>query len=218
MMLKRLIVVSSLLLMLAGCGSTTRGPTLNASGYIADNGVVRVWTKVSGDNQPIRLMRVYTPYSGETISTYYEYLAGKLSLIRSNVQNSEKLPQILLRLDAEGNPSFMERKLPERNEQLSSDDILRLKYEEQRTLMASRSLSAGDIRLHQGYIRDGSIITCQGETVTPTFSAEEQSWINKRISNGGFISLAWLTAPRGIQLLLVANENFCQWEPSLDAF
>ncbi|VTP59902.1 Protein of uncharacterised function (DUF1481) [Serratia rubidaea] len=29
--------------------------------------------------------------------------------------------------------------------------------------------------------------------------------------------MAWLEAPEGRQLLLVANEDFCTWEPQEDA-
>lgn len=217
-MIKQLITISVLVFVLAGCSSISREPTLSASGYFADDGVVRIWTKISGDEQPMRLLRVYTPFSGDTVSTYYEYLDGKLSLIRSEVQNRDKLPSLMLRLDSEGNPSFMVRKLIDRNEQLSSDDILRLKYEEQRARMTSMSLNAGRVRLHQGYVSNGKIISCQGEAVTPAFPPEQQRWIEKRIRNGGFISLAWLTAPGGVQLLLVANENFCHWEPQIETF
>ncbi|HAJ3604784.1 TPA: DUF1481 domain-containing protein, partial [Escherichia coli] len=28
------------------------------------------------------------------------------------------------------------------------------------------------------------------------------------------VSIAWLEAPEGSQLLLVANENFCTWQPT----
>jgi hypothetical protein len=28
------------------------------------------------------------------------------------------------------------------------------------------------------------------------------------------VSVAWLEAPEGSQLLLVANENFCTWQPT----
>ncbi|MDR0806894.1 MAG: DUF1481 domain-containing protein [Enterobacteriaceae bacterium] len=217
-MIKRLITLSFLILMLAGCGSTTHEPMLNASGYLADDGVVRIWTKISADKQPMHLMWVYTPFSGDSVLTDYEYIAGQLSLIRSEVQNGANLPQTILRLDSGDNPSFMERKLVDRNEQLSTDDILRLKYEAQRILASSNSLSAGNIHLYQGYVTADSIVTCQGENMTPAFPADQQAWIQERISNGGFIGLAWLKAPRGDQLLLVANENFCSWEPKLDSF
>lgn len=215
-MIKRLIVISSLIL--AGCSTSPKDPTLSASGYIATDGMMRIWTKISGEGQPMRLMSVYTPYTGSTVSTYYEYSAGKVSLIRREVQTSDGYPKELMRLDSEGNPSFMQRQLADRNEQLSADDILRLKYEEQRILTTSESLDAGKIILHQGYIKNGEVITCAGEAVNPVFSYEQQSWIEKRVRNGGFISLAWLDAPRGMQLLLVANENFCSWEPKLETF
>ncbi|WP_347254035.1 DUF1481 domain-containing protein [Leminorella grimontii] len=217
-MIKRGLIVFPFLLALAGCGSTSQEPTLAASGYIADGGIVRLWSKVDGEGQPMRLMSVYTPFSGDTIATHYEFIDGKLSLIRSEAQNDALIPQTQLRLDPKGNPSFMQRRLADRNESLSEDDILRMKYESQRVLAMSRSLAAGKIRLHQGYIQDRDIISCGGEAENPRFSPSEQQWLDKRIRNGGFVSLAWLSSSRGIQLLLVANENFCQWEPKLSNF
>lgn len=173
---------------------------------------------MSGEGQPMRLMSVYTPFSGDTIVTHYDFIDGKLSLIHSEVQNDALIPQAELRLDFKGNPSFMQRSLADRNESLSEDDILRMKYESQRILAMSRSLAAGRIRLHQGYIQDGNVISCSGEAEKPSFAPSQQQWLNKRIRNGGFVSLAWLSSSRGVQLLLVANDNFCQWEPKLDSF
>lgn len=217
-MIKRGFITLSFLLVLAGCSSTSQEPTLVASGYIADGGVVRLWSKMSGEGQPMRLMSVYTPFSGDTIVTHYDFIDGKLSLIHSEVQNDALIPQTELRLDFKGNPSFMQRSLADRNESLSEDDILRMKYESQRILAMSRSLAAGRIRLHQGYIQDGNVISCRGEAEKPSFAPSQQQWLNKRIRNGGFVSLAWLSSSRGVQLLLVANDNFCQWEPKLDSF
>lgn len=78
MMIKRAFITLSLLLTLAGCGSMEREPTLEASGYIADAGVVRLWSKVDGEGIPMRLLSVYTPFSGETVATHYEFIDGKL--------------------------------------------------------------------------------------------------------------------------------------------
>lgn len=217
-MIKQSTVVSLILLLLTGCGSTQRPPVLEASGYIADNGVIRVWQKVSGNNsQPIRLMSVYTPYSGDTVSTYYEYTDGVLSLALSEVQHKQG-QSVLLRLDEQGNPTFMERQMPDRNEQLSSDDIIRIKYEEHKARTMSTTLAAGKIRLYQGQVRNGIITTCSGEEAKVNFPPYQKAWLDKRERNGGDISLAWLSGPQGLELLLVANENFCSWQPTLENF
>ncbi|GKX53191.1 DUF1481 domain-containing protein [Budvicia aquatica] len=217
-MIKQSIVVSLMILLLTGCGSTPRPPVLEASGYIADNGVVRVWQKTSGNNgQPIRLMSVYTPYSGDTVSTYYEYTDGALYLALSEVQRKQG-QSVLLRLDEQGNPTFMERQMSDRNEQLSSDDITRIKYQEQKARTMSNTLAAGKIRLYQGQVRNGIITTCAGEVVNVNFPPHQKAWLDKRERNGGDISLAWLSSPQGLELLLVANEDFCNWQPTLENF
>ncbi|WP_159567686.1 DUF1481 domain-containing protein [Budvicia diplopodorum] len=216
-MIRQTIIASIVLLLLTGCSSTRRPPVLEANGYIADQGVMRIWRKVSGDGQPIGMMSVYTPYSGDTIATSYEYTDGNLSLVRSTVQVKDG-QRTVLRLDDQGNPSFMQRQMVGYNEQLSSDDILRLQYEEQKIRNISTSLSAGKIRLYQGRIHNGVITTCAGEDVRLNFSQPQQAWLERRVRNGGKLSLAWLSAPRGLELLLVANEDFCQWEPTLEIF
>lgn len=215
-MIKQSIFISIILCMMAGC-SSNRPPVLYASGYIADNGIMRIWQKVSGNGQPMLMMSVYTPYSGNTVTTHYEYSNGGLSSVRSEVQ-SKGGEQVRLRLDEKGNPNFMERVLPSRNEPLSSDDILRIEYEEQKVRETSTTLAAGRIELYQGHINKGIITTCAGEEAKLEFSASQQAWLEKRVRNGGNLSLAWLSAPRGLELLLVANDDFCQWEPTLEKF
>lgn len=192
MMIKRAFITLSLLLTLAGCGSMEREPTLEASGYIADAGVVRLWSKVDGEGIPMRLLSVYTPFSGETVATHYEFIDGKLGLIKREVQNDALLPRTELRLDTKGNPSFMQRRLADRNESLSDDDILSIKYEAQQFLETSRSLSAGRVKLYQGYINNGRIVSCEGDVENPRFLPSQRQWLDKRIHNGGFISLALL--------------------------
>lgn len=215
-MIKQSIIVSIILCLMAGC-SSNRPPVLYASGYIADDGVMRIWQKVSGNDRPMLMMSVYTPYSGNTIITHYEYSNGELSSVRSDVQSKDG-EQVRLRLDEKGNPNFMERVLPDRNEPLSSDDILRIKYEEHKVRDTSTTLAAGKIELFQGHIRNGIITTCAGEEAKLKFSAPQQAWLEKRVRNGGNLSLAWLNAPRGLELLLVANDDFCQWQPTLENF
>lgn len=215
-MMKQLIIVSIILCLTAGC-SSNRSPVMYASGYMVNDGVMRIWQKVSGNNKPMLMMSVYTPYSGNTITTYYEYSNGELSSVINEVQSKDE-EKIRLRLDEKGNPNFMERVLPNRNEPLSSDDILRIKYEEHKVRDTSTTLAAGKIELYQGHIRNGIITTCAGEEAKLKFSAAQQAWLEKRVRDGGNLSLAWLSAPRGVELLLVANHDFCQWEPTLENF
>ena len=52
--------------------------------------------------------------------------------------------------------------------------------------------------------------TCEGQTVKPDLDERALAHIERRQNHSSVeVSVAWLEAPEGAQLLLVANENFC---------
>jgi len=208
------LVAGLLVLGLVGC-SSKKGPELFfASGYVADQGINRLWREDSAQHEPQTILNVYSPYyGGDTIITRYEFQQGQLHLIKETHATKTDLG-VMLRFDEGGNVSFMQRQLPERREKLSSDEIERYKYEASKTLDLSNALRAGNVRLVQARWRKGLITTCAGEQVTPALTVRSQVWLAKRASRSNDnLGLAWLTAPQGNELLLVANEDFCKWEP-----
>ncbi|MFT4464994.1 MAG: DUF1481 domain-containing protein [Sodalis sp. (in: enterobacteria)] len=87
----------------------------------------------------------------------------------------------------------------------------------ERGLDVSQALRTGHVRLKQGIWHNGVITLCQGGTATPDFDARAAGWLAARTRNtSGELGIAWLEAPEGTQLLLVANENFCRWQPNED--
>ncbi|MBU9828475.1 DUF1481 domain-containing protein [Rahnella rivi] len=208
------LVAGLLVLSLVGCSSKDTTPQFFASGYVADQGINRVWRENNAQNQPQTILNVYSPYfGGDTIITRYEFQEGQVHLVKETHATKTDLG-VMLRFDEGGNVSFMQRQLPERREKLSSDDIERYKYEAAKILDVSSALQAGNVRLVQARWRQGVITTCAGEKVTPTLTVRSQVWLAKRASRSNDqLGLAWLTAPEGNELLLVANEDFCSWEP-----
>ncbi len=64
-----------------------------------------------------------------------------------------------------------------------------------------------------------TVLTCEGQTVTPDLDSRALAHIERRQSHASAaVSIAWLEAPEGSQLLLVANENFCTWQPTEKSF
>ncbi|AIN19498.1 MULTISPECIES: DUF1481 domain-containing protein [Yersinia] len=212
--MQRVLMALGLAFGLSACSSQSGPPQFSASGYIADSGVVRIWRQDNTQQQPQVLMSVYSPYSGDnTRVTFYEYQNGLLREIRRNDLGHN--PQsVELRFDEQGQVSFMQRQLAARREQLSADNIAVYQLEAKRVLELSTALRAGNVRLIQGRWQDGIVTTCAGKTVRPNLDDNSQSWLSKRGANSAeTLGIAWLDSPEGQQLLLVANQDFCSWEP-----
>jgi Protein of unknown function (DUF1481) len=199
---------------LSACSSQSGSPQFSASGYIADSGVVRLWRQDNAQQQPQMLMSVYSPYFGDnTRITFYEYQNGLLREIRRN--NLGHSPQsVQLRFDEQGQVSFMQRQLAGRREQLSTDNIAVYQLEAKRILELSSALSAGNVRLIQGHWQEDIITTCAGKTLRLDLDDNSQTWLTRRGKNSAQpLGVAWLDSPEGQQLLLVADQDFCRWEP-----
>lgn len=199
---------------LVGCSSSQNPPLFSASGYVADQGIYRLWREDDEHHQPQTLINVYSPYYGkDTVITRYEYVDNHLHLIKESHAATKELG-VTLRFDQEGNVSFMQRQLMDSREKLSTDEIERFKYQADKVLNLSKTLRAGNVQLVQGRWRQGVITTCAGTPVTLSLNVRSQVWLAKRAAKANDkLGLAWLTAPEGNELLLVANEDFCRWEP-----
>lgn len=58
-----------------------------------------------------------------------------------------------------------------------------------------------------------------GETLKPDLDSWAISHIERRQNHSSVeVSVAWLEAPEGSQLLLVANSDFCHWQPQAKTF
>ena len=207
------------LLLLAGCSSHSDLPDFTASGYLADRGAVRIWRK-NHDHQVAHLMTVYTPFSGGAVETSdYFWQQGKLLSIERHISGPEP-DDVTLRFDPEGKLSFMQRQLPGRREALSADAIALYQFDAQRMLKVSDDLLAGRVLLRQGsWQPEGKVTTCQGSQAWPAFSQAEQGYIaRQQRDTPGAVSVAWLEAPGGTQLLQVDSHDFCASEPTEENF
>lgn len=212
--MQRVLMTLGLAFGLSACSSQS-SPQFSASGYIADSGVVRVWRQDNAQQQPLVLMSVYSPYSGDnTRVTFYEYQNGILREIRRNDLGQH--PQSVdLRFDEQGQVSFMQRQLAERREQLSNDEIAVYQLEAKRILELSSALRAGNVRLIQGRWQDGIVTTCAGKALRLNLDDSSQTWLSRRGGKSAQpLGVAWLDSSEGQQLLLVANQDFCHWEPT----
>ncbi|MEB6338260.1 DUF1481 domain-containing protein [Serratia rhizosphaerae] len=215
---RRALAAIGIASVLSACSWHHTPPAFTASGYVADQGVIRLWRKDDEQQRPAVLVTVYSPYRGVgTVTTRYDYQHGALRQIKRTDADGDR-DSIQLRFTDDGTVSFMQRQLATRREPLSADDIARYQYQARRVLALSDALRAGRVTLYQGRWQQDGVKTCAGQWREPELGDRATAWIERRAQNSaGPVSVAWLEAPAGRQLLLVANEDFCTWEPQEDA-
>ncbi|POT55821.1 DUF1481 domain-containing protein [Citrobacter amalonaticus] len=207
------------MLLLTACSHNTSLPPFTASGFADDQGAVRIWRKDSADG--VHLLSVFSPWrNGDTTTSEYRWQGDTLSLIELNIY--AKPPEhIRVRFDDRNELSFMQREVDGQKQQLSNDQIALYRYRAQQIRQTSDALRQGRVILRQGrwHAAERTITTCEGETVKPDLDSWAMSHIERRQSRSSSdVSVAWLEAPEGSQLLLVANSDFCRWQPKEKTF
>ena len=175
---------------------------------------MRIWRKdVNGE---VHLLSAFSPWhKGNTSTAEYRWQDDALSLIELNIYS--KTPEhIRVRFDSRGELSFMQREVDGQKQQLSSDQIALYRYRADQIRQTSDALRLGKVVLRQGrWHADKTVTTCEGETVKPDFDSRALGHIASRQSRStAEVSIAWLEAPEGSQLLLVANQDYCTWQPT----
>lgn len=206
-------------LLLAGCSSRPTLPDFTASGYLADRGAVRIWRK-DHEQQVAHMKTVFSPFNGDaTEITDYHWQAGKLVSIERQIKGVSD-DAITLRFDQQGQLNFMQRQLQGRREAVSADAVELYTFDAGRMQAISNALLSGRVMLKQGrWMGVGEVETCQGNRVKPALDDSALNKIMQRQAKSPVpVSIAWLEAPEGTQLLLVANEDYCQWEPQEEGF
>jgi len=215
---QRFAVLAGVLL-LSACSSQQQLPPFTASGYVADQGAVRIWRKDSSDGNT-HILAVFSPWrEGATTLGEYRWYNDQLTFMELNI--ADKNPeQVKIRFASNGELSFMQREVNMQKQQLSEDQIALYHYRARQTKEISEALRVGHVVLHQGrWNGNNTVTTCEGAVVPVKLDNESLSVIERRQGNSAIkVSVAWLEAPEGTQLLLVANENFCTWQPKADDF
>jgi len=206
-----------LLLLLAGCSSPP--PDFTASGYLADRGTVRIWRKTHA-SQSTHLQTVYTPFTEPvTETTDYQWQQGKLISVERQTVGAHP-ESVTLRFDQRGRLSFMQRQLAQRREALTADAIALYQFEAGRMLTISDDLLRGRVRLLQGvWTPSGVVRLCEGGKASPGFDSNAVHYITQHQQGSDKpLSIAWLEAPGGTQLLLATPEDLCRQQPQEESF
>lgn len=215
----RSLALAAGVMLLAACSRHSSLPPFSASGYAADQGAVRIWRKDSS-NDDVRMLVVFSPWrAGNTTTSEYRWQGEMLSLIETHIYG--KTPeQVKVRFDERGELSFMQRELEGQKQQLSEDTIALYRYQAQQMRATSDALRAGHVVLKQGrWHADGTVTLCDGPTIKPPLDARAISFIERRQAHSYIdVSVAWLEAAEGTQLLLVANQDYCAWQPKAATF
>ncbi|EHH5187610.1 DUF1481 domain-containing protein [Escherichia coli] len=206
-------------LFLTACSHNSSLPPFTASGFAEDQGAVRIWRKDSGDN--VYLLAVFSPWrSGDTTTREYRWQGDNLTLININVYSKPPV-NIRARFDDRGDLSFMQRESDGEKQQLSNDQIDLYRYRAAQIRQISDALRQGRVVLRQGrwHAMEQTVTTCEGQTIKPDLDSQAIAHIERRQSRSSVdVSVAWLEAPEGSQLLLVANSDFCRWQPNEKTF
>ena len=215
---QRFAVLAGVLL-LSACSSQQKLPPFTASGYVADQGAVRIWRKDSSDDDT-HILAVFSPWrEGATTLGEYRWYNDQLTFMELNI--ADKNPeQVKIRFASNGELSFMQREVNMQKQQLSEDQIALYHYRARQIKEVSEALRVGHVVLHQGRWNGNDTVTnCEGVVMPVKLDNESLSIIERRQGSSAVkVSVAWLEAPEGTQLLLVANENFCTWQPKADDF
>lgn len=213
------LLILAIMLLLAGCSSRPKLPDFTGSGYLADRGAVRIWRKESAPRSS-HLMTIYTPFSGSaTETTDYQWQGNKLISIERHTAG-EHPESVMMRFDQDGSLSFMQRQLEGRREALSPDAVALYQFDAGRMLKISDDLLEGRVLLKQGHwSADGTVTLCQGRETRPSFDRYSTNYITQHQQESGKpVSISWLEAPRGTQLLLVSKDDVCPAEPKAADF
>lgn len=205
-------------LLLTACSHDPSLPPFTASGFAGDQGAVRIWRKDSGGET--HLLSAFSPWHhGDTSLGEYRWQGDVLTLIELNIYGKPS-EHIRVRFDDRGELSFMQREVNGHKQQLSSDQIALYRYRAEQIRQTSDALRQGRVVLRQGrWQADNTVQTCEGQTVKPELDTWALDHIAQRQRHSSLaVSVAWLEAPEGAQLLLVANEDFCHWQPTEKSF
>ncbi len=158
--------------------------------------------------------------TGDTSTSEYRWQGDQLALIELNVYG--KPPEhIRARFDAQGDLSFMQREVDGQKQQLSSDQVALYRYRAEQIRQTSDALRQGGVVLRQGALERCRAYRADLRRADGYADLDSRALahIERRQSHASAaVSIAWLEAPEGSQLLLVANENFCTWQPTEKSF
>lgn len=205
-------------LLLTACSHNSALPPFTASGYADDQGAVRIWRKDSGGET--HLLAAFSPWHhGDTSTGEYRWQGDKLVLIELNIYGKPS-EHIRARFDSRGELSFMQREIDGQKQQLSSEQIALYRYRAEQIHQTSDALRQGRVQLHQGrWHADHTVTTCEGKIVKPDLEGWALAHVENRQRRSSMeVSIAWLESPEGTQLLLVANEDYCTWQPTEKSF
>lgn len=207
--------------LIAACSSHSPPPTTFATGYVGDRAAVRVWRKDDSQQHSTQLVTLSNALQDENlwpdrhgVETRYLFVQDQLREIKRIYRGAH--PESLhLRFADDGTVSFMQRQLDDRRESISEDEIALFQFDAKRMLELSDVLRTGSVRLRQGQLQGNRVLTCEGQNVSPDFDLLSLRWIAEQQQRRPDVTqrVAWLDAPAGTQLLLVAEEDLCQWKP-----
>ncbi|WP_075183590.1 DUF1481 domain-containing protein [Pantoea sp. 1.19] len=217
----RLAGILLALLLLNGCSSKPSVPDFTASGYLADRGTVRIWRKNS-EAHHVHIQTVYTPFDGDRAPTElseYHWQGHTLTAITRETRGAHP-ETVTLRFDTAGELNYMQRQRDGQRQAVSDEAVALYQFDAQRMLALSDDLLAGRVFMTQGrWQGKGTVINCQGQPQQPAFDRASRQLIQQvQARSVTPVSVAWLEAPQGTQLILAEAGDVCASEPTAADF
>ena len=102
-----------------------------------------------------------------------------------------------------------------RREAVSADSVELYRFDAQRMLAQSNALLSGRVLLRQGHWQGGTQVRdCEGQQVNVAFDRDTLATLYRQQQGQQQpITLSWLEAPEGIQLLRATPEDECRRQP-----
>lgn len=184
----------------------------SATGFLADDGVVRVW-QTRQRNGDISLRTMFNSFDGLTATqTDYRWDQQQLISISRSELNHNK-PNSLLRFGPSGQVAFMQQQLADYRQPIDAESIALNQFEAQRLRFVTHNLLVGKVVLHQGrWISGGALENCHKQHIDLKLSESERQQLQQQ-AQGGSAYLAWIDAPQGQQTLLITHQDLCQQPP-----
>lgn len=207
------IILSIVLFLCAGC-SLKESSNIDATALVVDSGVLRIWRK-DIHQQPNTIIMAFSPYSGDSQLIRFNFIHGSLSQIITTIESQPQITE-QLHFDDNGNVTYNQRQLKDRREQLSEEYIQLAKYVTKQTVILSHALISQRIKLYQGQYNNSIVTNCNGIGIRLSLDETQKKWLNTRNKNRKKQGVAWIITPYGTQLLLIADEDFCVWQPTYE--
>jgi hypothetical protein len=207
--LYRILLLFISLLSLVSCAREDSRIINTSGGYLTSSNALRFWRTDSPDANTLIVTYSNPIASSETVKSQYYW--KKQQLISINQQRDVPEPETtILRFDAAGQLTFMQRQRINAREALSATDISDLQHQARLLYAASVQARLTGARLRQGvWLETNRVMSCDKQPRIISMSAKQLAQLQKLAATAAPVYLSWLDSNRESKLLYSTKTNLC---------